>query len=80
MCRTILKRVELLNFVIAYRNLHDKFSTDFLMFFHYKKGNVLSQQSISTSFHCLCVYLHASVAVDLNFILISPSKTRLISI
>ena len=31
MCRTILKRVELLNLVIAYSNLYDTFSTDFLM-------------------------------------------------
>ena len=81
MCGAILRKVELLNFVIAYRNLYDKFSTDFQMSFH-KKNIIMPFHSKQFLLVCtVSVYnFHVSVAVDFNFISISPLKTRFISI
>ena len=70
MCSVILERVELLNFVIACRNLYDKFS-NFQMSFH-KKNMIMSFHSKQFLLVCtISVYnFHASAAVDFNFILI----------
>ena len=81
MCNAILKRVELLNSFIAYRNLYDKFPTDFQISFH-KKDIIMYFHSKQFLLVCtVSIYnFHVSVAVDFNFISISPPKIRFINI